>query len=166
MNISARHLQPGDHINGTVISSKVLTANGGVKFLVTKPYTTESYEILVAGNKLDLVCFNVTLRGDSENPNPRNRALGLPEIVQGPYVAPEPIAIYPEGTHIKDIREFDRGQKVMFKCPQHPGIFMSKDPYSSRWFPSTHDTKLCPQTCKAGIGDYVLVEEYKPTRNG
>jgi hypothetical protein len=71
--------------------------------------------------------------------------------------------IYPAGTPITEVREFDRGQKVVFQCKDHPlSIWASKDPYCSRWFPARREYEECD--CK--LTNYVLAEDYSPTRNG
>ncbi len=71
--------------------------------------------------------------------------------------------IYPKGEPIGDVKEFDRGQKVVFQCKDHPlSIWASKDPYTSRWFAARREYEecLCP------LPNYVLAEDYSPTRNG
>lgn len=72
--------------------------------------------------------------------------------------------IYPKGTPIKDVKEFDRGQKVVFQCKRHPdSIWASKDPYTSRWFAAKREYEECD--CGLNL-TYVLAEDYSPTRNG
>lgn len=71
--------------------------------------------------------------------------------------------IYPAGTPVPEVKEFDRGQKVVFQCKSHPlSIWASKDPYISGWFAARREYEecLCP------LPNYVLAEDYSPTRNG
>lgn len=70
--------------------------------------------------------------------------------------------VYHIGTDIRDIRSFDRSEKVHFGCALHPEIqFRSKDPFVSQWFPGNATTsdlefqgkvdEVCPCTLKNGI---------------
>lgn len=83
--------------------------------------------------------------------------------------------VYPAGTPLQDVRAFDRGIKVHFKCTEHPQwSWASKDPWSSRWFPADRVTEDACNTgadtaCLHSIktpGQYVLASDYHPTRNG
>lgn len=80
----------------------------------------------------------------------------------------EPIATYPVGTKIKDVRHFDRSTKVVFSCPDHlENKWASKDPNCSSWFPATREMSLGGDcSCKVEVGDMVVTETYQPTRNG
>lgn len=80
---------------------------------------------------------------------------------------------YPAGTPLEDVTAFDRGQKVVIQCKDHPGyLFASKDPYVSNWFPAdqvTADaefrgTVACK--CRPIPGQFTLATPYTPTRNG
>lgn len=166
VNIPARHIRAGDHFNGFVVHTTRNMVDGSRRFHMVIPLTNHTMSIQVDEHALDAISFPVDKRGDDHDPNPRNALLGLPPVVREPYVAPEPIAVYPVGTLVRNVREFDRGQKVVFACPQHLEVFASKDPYSSSWFPATAASKQCPRDCEIGTGDHVLTEEYKPTRNG
>lgn len=87
----------------------------------------------------------------------------------------EEMPVYPAGTPLEDVKVFDRGTKVLFKCTEHPQwTYASKDPYVSNWFPGdrvTGDAEFRGEcnACQHSIrtpGQYVLAEEYRPTRNG
>lgn len=79
------------------------------------------------------------------------------------------MTIYPVGTDIREIRSFDRSEKVTFNCALHPEIaFRSKDPFVSQWFPGNDFTSKCefegtvdehcPCTLKNGI--WLTTQEY------
>lgn len=71
--------------------------------------------------------------------------------------------IYPKGTPIGEVKEFDRGQKVVMVCKDHPlSVWASKDPYVSRWFAANREY----EECDCPLTNYVLDEDYSPTRNG
>ena len=72
--------------------------------------------------------------------------------------------IYPKGTPISQVEQFDRGQKVVIVCKNHPmSRWVSKDPYVSRWFA----TAVEYEECECPLSEsYVLDEDYSPTRNG
>lgn len=71
--------------------------------------------------------------------------------------------IYPKGTPIPEVKEFDRGQKVVMVCKNHPlSVWASKDPYVSRWFAARREY----EECDCPLAWYVLAEDYSPTRNG
>jgi len=87
----------------------------------------------------------------------------------------EPIAVYPAGTPIEDVRHFDRGDKVIIRCKDHPQwLYASKDPYVSQWFPADRATVEAQQQglldeCQHTLrqrGQYEVAVEYKPTRDG
>lgn len=63
--------------------------------------------------------------------------------------------LYPAGTPISAIRQFDRSTKVSFHCAKHPenGSFASKDPNVSRWFGSS-------QPCDDDLSEFVTAAEY------
>ena len=83
-----------------------------------------------------------------------------------PSSTPQPIAVYPVGTRIGDVKHFDRGQKVVFHCPKHPARhWASKDPFSSSWFDAGKEFGDLEE-CDCNTRDYVVKFEYKPTRNG
>lgn len=80
---------------------------------------------------------------------------------------------YPAGTPIEEVHSFDRGQKVAFKCIDHPQwVYVSKDPYVSNWFPgdkATQDAEFKGEvTCRHKLtpGQYVVAHDYHPTRDG
>jgi hypothetical protein len=139
-----------------------------VEFKLVWPHTTHSAILTVLEKDLDSLSFPLTKRGDDYSPNARNAALGLPLVT--PVVTfkkPEPVAVYPVGTRIGDIKHFDRSQHVLFKCPNHlRSAWSSKDPRSSSVFPQTDGTVDCGPGCLVSIYDYVTTHEYKPTRNG
>lgn len=163
LRVPARHLQPGDHTGGYVISAAVTVPGHHRDFKFVLPFTTHSMKVRVFEGDLDAISFPLTKRGDDYNPNPRNRLLGLPETPAPVHVEPEPIAVYPAGTRIGDVKHFDRSQKVSFHCPKHPGnVFFSKDPYASTWFGDS----WCPNDCDVKFGDHIVDAEYRPTRNG
>ena len=167
INIPARHITAGDHAWGFVISTTRNLPDGSREFTFVVPFQTTSMKGTVEARFLDTLSFPVTKRGDDYSPNRRNALLGLPPVEPKPYVAPEPIAIYPAGTRISDVEHFDRSMKVQFHCPDHPqNKFASKDPYVSHWFPATYDGTWCPEDCVAQVGDHVVSEDYKPTRDG
>lgn len=169
LTVPARHLTTGDHFNGmTVMSIDRSHAGGQITFKLVIPFTTHTMEITVLEKDLDAVSFPLTKRGDDYNPNPRNRALGLPPVPPKPYVAPEPIAVYPVGTRVEDIKHFDRSMHVLFACPKHrDSAWFSKDPWSSTIFPQSLRTMDCgPEGCRIGLENFTLTHEYEPTRNG
>jgi hypothetical protein len=52
------------------------------------------------------------------------------------------MTVYPAGTSIWNIRSFDRGTKVYFKCTHCPQYeYRSKDPFVSQWFPANELTE-------------------------
>jgi hypothetical protein len=63
--------------------------------------------------------------------------------------------IYPKGTSISAITQFDRSTKVAFECAKHPehGTFYSKDPHVSRWFGEG-------QPCDDSLDEFVTASEY------
>lgn len=173
LTVPARHLIPGDHTAGFVVSTKHVvpgidgTTTHHVLFTFVVPFTTHSMEVKVLEKDLDAISFPLTQRGDDYSPNARNAALGLPPVPPPVYVEPEPIAVYPAGTRLAEIEHFDRGIKLVFQCPRHKECegkrYMSKDPYVSSWF-SCGD--YSPTDCMTPTNEYVLSEDYKPTRNG
>lgn len=45
--------------------------------------------------------------------------------------------VYPAGTNVRNIKEFNRGIKVRFACKEHPQYeYVSKDPFTSQMFPA------------------------------
>jgi hypothetical protein len=167
LTVPARHLTPGDHTHGYVVSQMQRVAGHHREFTFVVPYTTHFMKVRVFEKDLDAISFPLTKRGDAHDPNPRNIALGLPPAPEKVYVAPEPVAVYPVGTRIGDLKHFDRSQHVLFKCPDHPdSAWSSKDPRSSSVFPQTDKTRDCGPGCLVSIYDYVTTHEYKPTRNG
>lgn len=172
LTVTARHLQPGDHTMGMVVSSLSNYPDGSKEFKLVVPFTVHTMLVSVKEKDLDAVKFDLTKRGDTHNTAPRNKALGLPlELHQTVYKQThvEPVATYPVGTKVQDIKHFDRSMKVAFACPAHPkSAWVSKDPYSSSHFPQSDETVDCTghRQCKIPVGDYVVTHEYKPTRNG
>ena len=166
LTVPARHLTAGDSTHGFSVSHSQSFPDGSREFRFVVPYTTHSITVLVAAKDLDGVSFPLTKRGDAHSPSERNKALGLPEDLHRPvYTQPEPIAVYPAGTKIGDVKHFDRSQHIHFRCPLHPEArYSSKDPFVSSWFsapfPEDHEG------CSAGVGDYIVTSEYLPTRNG
>lgn len=80
---------------------------------------------------------------------------------------------YPVGTPLEDVTSFDRGQKVVIQCKDHPGfLFASKDPYVSNWFPAdkvTADAEFQGTVsckCRPIPGQFTLATPYTPTRKG
>lgn len=72
--------------------------------------------------------------------------------------------IYLKGTPVTEVREHDRGQKLVFHCKEHPdAVWASKDPLVSNWFGS-HFKEVCSHGYE--LETYVLAEDYSPTRNG
>lgn len=68
--------------------------------------------------------------------------------------------IYPEGTPISAILQFDRGTKVAFRCTKHPdATFVSKDPNVSRWFGES-------EPCDDDLSDFVTAAEYDDHEGG
>lgn len=71
---------------------------------------------------------------------------------------------YPARTAVTEIQQFDRSTKVTIQCLTHPASeWMTKDPYSSRWFASPRNctpfgTPL--SDCECGISNYVTSEPY------
>lgn len=167
LTVPARHLQPGDHTAGFVVSQSRNFPDGTREFRLVVPYTAHHMTVTVREQDLDAVSFPLTKRGDDYSPNARNAALGLPPVPEKVYVAPEPVAVYPEGTQVQDIEHFDRSMKLVFRCPVHHDCegktFFSKDPYVSSWF-SAGD--YSPSDCDTPTDKYVLAQEYRPTRNG
>lgn len=168
--VPARHLHTGDHVWGYVVSEirrfpgidGVTTHHLEFKFVV--PFTTHSMTVTVQAKDENGILFPVTKRGDDHNPNPRNALLGLPLTPPKQYVTPQPIAVYPAGTEMSDVKHFDRSMKVLFHCPNHPeAVYASKDPYVSNWF-SAAGSGVC--NCHIPTGDYIVHEDYKPTRDG
>lgn len=73
----------------------------------------------------------------------------------------------PIGARVLDIPVFDRSRKVVFHCPDHPGaVYVSKNPYSSTWFPASDDIPRCPPECRTTAGNQIVALPYTPTRNG
>lgn len=167
LTVPARHLQPGDHTAGFVVSSQSNFPDGSREYKFVVPSTSAYITVLVQERHLDSVSFPLTKRGDDYSPNARNAALGLPPVPPKVYVAPEPVAVYPVGTRVADIHHFDRSMHLQFQCPRHGEcsgrIYSSKDPYVSSWF-SQGD--YSPSDCATPTNEYVLVAEYRPTRNG
>lgn len=172
LTVPARHLQCGDHLWGYSIYAWQKLENGDYKWDMVEPYTTKSFSLIVEEKKLDELSFPITKRGDAHSTSARNKALGLPEdLHQTVYrdTRPEPVAVYPVGTRIEDVRHFDRSQHILFACPEHPhSAWSSKDPRSSSIFPQSDKTQDCTiaRRCKVSIYDYVVTHDYKPTRNG
>lgn len=165
LTVPARYLRAGDHTLGFAVSSTQEHEDGSREFRFVVPYKAHSMMVRVEEKDLDGVTFPLTMRGDDYSPNARNELLGLPPVPPKVYVAPEPIAIYPAGTRISAVDHYDRSMKVSFHCPDHPNnVFMSKDPYVSHWFLLSGD--WCPDGCVAQVGDHIVHEDYKPTRNG
>ena len=171
LTVPARHLQPGDHTGGFVVSTKTAFPDGTLEFKFVVPFTSAYTTVLVQERHLDGVLFPLTKRGDDYSPNARNAALGLPPVPPKVYVKPEPVHTYPAGTKVKDIKHFDRSQHLLFACPEHPtSAWSSKDPYVSSWFSQLGDDVMvdCRQArhCMIPLDDYVLTLDYLPTRNG
>lgn len=63
--------------------------------------------------------------------------------------------IYPAGTALSAIAQFDRSTKVAFHCTKHPenGTFASKDPFVSRWFGES-------APCEDDLSEFVTSAEY------
>lgn len=80
-------------------------------------------------------------------------------------MADHPLKVFPAGTNVRDVDIVDRGQKMHFACSKHPGTeeYVSKYPGSSRWFVASEDKPVCP--CETRDDVWVLVSDYKPTRN-
>lgn len=72
---------------------------------------------------------------------------------------------FPAGTNVKDVTVVDRGQKMVFTCEQHidTAIYHSKEPWNSRWFMDDPSAPEC--MCSTLDPVWVLVRDYKPTRN-
>lgn len=77
--------------------------------------------------------------------------------------------VYPIGTNVRDITEFDRGIKVVFHCKEHPEFhYASKDPFVSNWFPANQAAidiqfqinEPCEHMIKHDV--WFTVREYKP----
>ena len=165
--VPARLVTGGDHIYGMSVY-QTRNLEGGIEINACIPRTTHSHSIRVSAEDADAVVYPVTKRGDSHSPAARNQALGMPvgRDAPPPYVAPEPVAVYPVGTRIGDVKHFDRGQKVTFHCPKHPvKHFASKDPFSSTWFDAGKEFGDMVD-CDCNTRDFVIKYEYKPTRNG
>lgn len=163
LTVPARHLKTGDHFNGMTVSSwqRIETTH---TWKLVVPFTTHSMTLTVEEKDLDAISFPLTKRGDDYSPNARNAALGLPPVPPKPYVAPEPIAVYRAGAKVGDVRHFDRGQHIKFRCPLHPEArYSSKDPYVSSWFSAPEVDHM---HCSATTDDYILTADYLPTRNG
>lgn len=165
--VPARYITSGDHFWGfSVFSIKYERYWTGISLCI--PGTTHTQTINIKRADLDAIIYPVTKRGDSYSPKARNTNLGQPleKDAPAPYVAPEPVAVYPVGTRIGDVKHFDRGQKVVFHCPKHPARhWASKDPFSSSWFDAGKEFGDLEE-CDCNTSDYVVKFEYKPTRNG
>lgn len=165
LTVPARHLTTGDHFNGMTVMSidRFRDRHHSIKFVI--PHTTHTMTVIVMEKDLDAVSFPLTKRGDDYSPSRRNAALGLPPAPEKVYAAPEHIAVYPAGTKVGDVKHFDRGQHIHFRCPLHPEAkYSSKDPFVSSWFAAAfHEPH---EGCSAGVGDYIVTSEYLPTRNG
>lgn len=168
--IPARHIVTGDQFWGCVVSQTRNYPDGSRELKLVLPYTTHKQLISIREQDLDAVTYPVTTRGDEHAPSSRNILLGLPVVPPAPRVEPTPVAVYPVGTLVKTVLNFDRSMKIAFACPNHPqSAWMSKDPYSSSHFPQSSKTAVdCTSIlrCKINVGDYVVTHEYKPTRNG
>jgi hypothetical protein len=75
------------------------------------------------------------------------------------------MATYPAGTKLNEITHFDRSDKVLFHCPNHPEYkFRSKDPFVSSIFPGDAATSAAEfqmvQFCRCPIGEHVTSEPY------
>lgn len=161
LQIPAHLITCGDYINGHVVSMIQTDPEGAREFRLVVPHTTHSYKLKILFKDLQAVSFPVSQRGDSYSPNTRNAALGLPLEAPTEYVAPEPIAVYPVGTRVADVKEFDRSMKIEFHCSTHPkNVWVSKDPFASNWF------KSAGEWCNCSPADMIVHSEYKPTRNG
>ena len=161
--VPARLITSGDHFWGMSVPQTRNMVGGDKMITMIIPRTAHGQTLIVEADALDEIYYPVTKRGDSHSPAARNIALGVPveKDAPAPYVAPEPVAVYPVGTRIGDVEHFDRGMKVAFHCPRHPtNVFYSKDPFSSRWFGEGD------LICECNTRDYVTTHEYKPTRNG
>ncbi len=77
---------------------------------------------------------------------------------------PTPLKVFPAGTNVRDIDIVDRGQKMIFTCVEHcdTAQYASKNPSHSRWFRADN-----AEECACSVKDpvWVLVRDYKPTRN-
>lgn len=167
LTVPARLLETGDHTAGFTIYQMHNFPDGSKEIGFLVPGTTHKMTGLIDAKDLDAVLFPLTKRGDAHRPSARNLALGLPEDLHRPgynHTPPEPIAVYPAGTRVGDIKHFDRGMKVVFECPLHHVRYYSKDPYVSNWFGGGHATADLP--CEVQTGDYLVAEDYLPTRNG
>lgn len=79
---------------------------------------------------------------------------------------PSSLHIYPAGTRVSDVQEFDRSMKIVFCCPEHRmAVYASKDPYVSTWFPYSASTQPCPPECLTRAGEQIVVMDYLPTSN-
>ena len=164
IQIPARYIVAGDFIGGLIVSSIRNLPEGDREFKLVTPGTTHVAVVRVEEKDLRGILFPVTKRGDDYNPNPRNALLGLPLSRPVQHPEPAPIAVYPAGTRVGNVRDFDRSMKVLFHCPDHPGVvYMSKDPFVSTWF-VVEASGACD--CHRPTGDYIVHEDYKPTRNG
>lgn len=163
LTVPARYLETGDHTAGFTIYQMHNFPDGSKEIGFLVPGTTHKMTGLIDAKDLDAVLFPLTKRGDAHRPSARNLALGLPEDLHRPvynHTPPEPIAVYPAGTRVGDIKHFDRGMKVSFHCPKHPqNHFYSKDPFVSSWFGEG-------AACSCPTSEYVVSSDYLPTRNG
>lgn len=77
-------------------------------------------------------------------------------------------SITPAGAKVSEVPGFDRSQKVHFHCPTHPGKkWVSKDPYSSTWFPAgpyDADAVACHCADKFHTDSFVVSQDYITTR--
>lgn len=62
--------------------------------------------------------------------------------------------IYPKGTPVGEVAQFDRSTKASFHCTKHPErVFASKDPFVSRWFGDG-------ESCADDLSEFVLAADY------
>jgi hypothetical protein len=88
----------------------------------------------------------------------------LVDFTPMPALEPKALKVFPAGTPVREVDVVDRGQKMVFTCEQHPdtAVYVSKYPPSSRWF-KADTAPECP--CSTLDPVWVLVKDYKPTRN-
>lgn len=64
----------------------------------------------------------------------------------------------PKGAHVGEVINYDRSIKVVFHCRFHPtDVWVSKDPFSSQWFPSGAPHIL---PCDCPVNAHVLFQDY------
>ena len=76
------------------------------------------------------------------------------------------MAKYEAGTRVSDITgEFNRGIKIEFECESHPGsAWMSKDPYSSQWFPQARNISpmgMVLVNCNCNVNSMITTSDYE-----